>query len=223
MEPVESAEDEPAYDEEKWYNPRTVDPRDRFSIPSHELRKEKYHHLEKLKDDKDQEKVDREAADIDRKSKRIIEYNKKSLRENETKFNAAERKDLLSRQKLHKKLKKQNSNLKMEKDLDEELEVENTIKRANQITSAVKSFEQNQQHKDAMDQAEEDAFYREDKENEKLEKQLKRELEKEEQKDTKRQIKEKAERAEQGLDRLEKFTYPGEDEKQKASSAKSKK
>lgn len=133
--------DEASFDDEKWYNPRTVDPRDRFSMPSQELRKEKYDHLEKLKADKARAKVEKEAADIERKSKKIIDYNKKSLRENEVKFNAVERKDLLSRQRLHKTLKKQKSHNKMEKELDEQMEIDNTIKRANQITSAVKGYE----------------------------------------------------------------------------------
>lgn len=133
--------DEAGFDDEKWYNPRTVDPRDRFSMPSQELRKEKYDHLEKLKADKARAKVEKEAADIERKSKKIIDYNKKSLRENEVKFNAVERKDLLSRQRLHKTLKKQKSHNKMEKELDEQMEIDNTIKRANQITSAVKGYE----------------------------------------------------------------------------------
>lgn len=223
-EPVSSVASAPDVDEEpstfeadKWVNPRTVDPRDRFSIPSHELRKDKYDRLQKMESDKEKEKVEKEAAEIAHKADRIIDYNKKSIRENEYKYNIVEKGDLLSRQNLHKKLKKQKSDYKMQKDLEEQLEVEKTIKRANQITSSVREFEKKETDKNAADLAEEDAFYREDEENEKLKNKLKKELDKEEKAALKKERKDKEERAKKGWDRPAKFMYPDE---QKALNAK---
>lgn len=58
----------------------------------------------------------------------------------------------------------------MQKDLDEQMEVENTIKRANQITSAVKNYEDTEFNKGVVSEAEDDFISKEDKENERLEK-----------------------------------------------------
>ena len=77
---------------------------------------------------------------------------------------------MLSRRSLHKTLKKQRSDYKMNKDLEEQMDVDNTIKRANQITTAVKGFEKSENDKESETKAEEDAFYKEDEDNARLEK-----------------------------------------------------
>lgn len=53
------------------------DPRDRFSIPSNELRKEKKAELDKLDEEAAQDKNDKELEIITRGAKGIIDYNKK--------------------------------------------------------------------------------------------------------------------------------------------------
>lgn len=53
------------------------DPRDRFSIPSNELRKEKKAELDKLDEEESQDKTDKELATISRGAKNIIDYNKR--------------------------------------------------------------------------------------------------------------------------------------------------
>ena len=58
----------------------------------------------------------------------------------------------------------------MEKDLEEQQEVENTIKRADQITAAVASLGNKQFSKEVVAEAEDDMITKEDKANEKLEK-----------------------------------------------------
>ena len=50
------------------------------------------------------------------------------------------------------------------------MEVDNTIKRANQITSAVKNYEDTEFNKGVVSEAEDDFISKEDKENERLEK-----------------------------------------------------
>ena len=105
-------------------------------------------------------------------------------------------------------MKKLSKHDKMEKDLDEQREVDNTIKRADQITAAVKNFENNQFSKEVVAEAEDDMISKEDKANEKLEKQFKKELEKEESHAKKKHLKEQEERDRHGWDRPEKFVYP---------------
>jgi hypothetical protein len=58
----------------------------------------------------------------------------------------------------------------MEKDLEEQQEVENTIKRADQITAAVANLGNKQFSKEVVAEAEDDMITKEDKANEKLEK-----------------------------------------------------
>ena len=116
---------------EGYIKPHSIpDPRDSFSIPSNELRKEKKQELDKMDEDAEQDKADRELATIARGAKSIIDSNKRSLRETQKKYNKQERKDLLTRQETHKELRKLDKRDKMEKDLEEQMEVENTIKRA---------------------------------------------------------------------------------------------
>lgn len=59
------------------------DPRDSFSIPTHELRKEKKEELEKIDEEVEQEKTDKEIAAISRGAKRVVDYNKKKLMDTE--------------------------------------------------------------------------------------------------------------------------------------------
>lgn len=124
------------------------------------------------------------------------------------KFNKQERKDILTRQDTHKKIKKLNKHDKMEKELSEEQEVENTIKRADQITAAVKDYENKQFSKDVVADAEDDMITKEDQANAKLEKQFKKELEKEDRHSKKKHLKEQEERGRLGYDRPDKFVYP---------------
>lgn len=63
-----------------------------------------------------------------------------------------------------------NKHEKMEKDLEEQQEVENTIKRADQITAAVANLGNKQFSKEVVAEAEDDMITKEDKANEKLEK-----------------------------------------------------
>ena len=76
---------------ETYYDPKVVDPRDRFSIPSQELRKEKFERLQKAQEDKEKEKRAMEAAHLERNSKIIVEKNKNNVRQNESKFNKLEK------------------------------------------------------------------------------------------------------------------------------------
>jgi len=62
----------------------------------------------------------------------------------------------------HSKLKKLNKHDKMEKDLEEQQEVDNTIKRADQITTAIKDFENKKFSKEVVAEAEDDMITKED-------------------------------------------------------------
>jgi len=55
-----------------------------------------------------------------------------------------------------------NKHDKMEKDLEEQQEVDNTIKRADQITAAVKDFENKKFSKEVVAEAEDDMITKED-------------------------------------------------------------
>lgn len=103
-----------------------------------------------------------EAAVIDRNSKSIIEKNKQNVRKNEIKYNKLERQDLLSRKELHEDLKKQRSDYRMNKELEQQMAEETLEKRANQINTAVQGYMKSQNDKESENQAEEDAFYKED-------------------------------------------------------------
>lgn len=91
----------------------------------------------------------------------------------------------------------------MNSDLEEQQEIENTIKRADQITAAVKSFEKTEFEKQVISETEDDIINKEDQQNEQLEKKLKKQLEKEENKAKKKHQKEKETRDLHGLDRLD--------------------
>jgi len=55
-----------------------------------------------------------------------------------------------------------NKHDKMEKDLEEQQEVDNTIKRADQITTAIKDFENKKFSKEVVAEAEDDMITKED-------------------------------------------------------------
>lgn len=197
-------DDDFGVDAESYYNPKTVDPRDRFSIPSQELRRERYDRLQQAEADKEHEKREREAAVIDRNSKTIIEKNKKNVRQNSLKFSKVERDDLLSRQELHKALKRQRSDYKMNKDLEKQMQEETLQKRANQINTAVNGVEKSESQKLAEAEAEEDYLDKQDQQNQMLEKKLKKELEKEE-RHLEKEKKKLKETQTKGWDRPDKF------------------
>jgi len=56
---------------------------------------------------------------------------------------------LLSRKELHEELKKQRSDYKMQKDLEQQMEEETLEKRANQINTAVQGYMKSKNDKDA--------------------------------------------------------------------------
>ena len=64
---------------EVLYKPHGIpDPRDRFSIPSNEMRKEKKVELDKILEEESQDKTDKELSTISRGAKSIIDFNKKA-------------------------------------------------------------------------------------------------------------------------------------------------